>query len=292
MGRDPAQLVQEAQQQRETALANHRAWEERTGFKLVLALTRNVAVLSQLTTAQTRAVGTAIETLTLYLKRTTNSLALTPTRPSRFELMILWEKDSWTKFRQVMEGLYSRRQLGESWQSAEEFNSYDHYIIPHMYETPESIRSRPPTCGSVFLAARRQINIATKRRSPFWLSEGFAAYGDYIVHKTNRWYTVDDPSRTPTPGDWMQEARRLSRDGKLRPWSGLLKRELQDFMPAYYSQAMTIVAFLLESESHMFLEFVRRLKGGQQQQTALEEAYHLSIDELEQRGKRWLAGRR
>ena len=206
--------------------------------------------------------------------------------------MILWEKDSWKKFRQVMEGLYSRTQLGESWESAEELNSYDHYVIPHMYETPESIKSRSPTCGSVFLAARRQITIATNRRSPFWLSEGFAAYSDYIVHKTNRWYTVYDALRAPTPGDWMQEARRLSRDGKLRRWSSLLKRDLQDFIPANYSQAMTMVAFLLESESHKFLEFVRQLGVGEQQQTALEEAYHLSIDELEQRGKRWLAGRR
>jgi len=292
MGNDPAQLLAELQEQVDAAVAKNLEWEERTGFKLLLAVTHNVTLHTQLTAEQARAVGKAIETFALHLARVTDSLLLTPTRPSRFGLMVLWEKSSWTQFRKVMEGLYTREQLGESWTSAANYNSYDHFVTPHMYETPESVRTRPPTVGSTFIVARRQLSVATSWRAPFWLSEGFAAYADYIVHKTNRWFTVYDPSRVPTIGDWMQEARRQSSGGKSRPWNKLFDREVRDFAPADYSQAMAMVAFLLESKPPDFLNLARKLRARQPQQAALESAYEASLTELEQRCKRWLVARK
>jgi hypothetical protein len=289
---DAAELATQAKERLDAAIENHRRWEERTGWTLVLMVTRQAAISTQLTPAQAKSVGTAIETFTLHLKKLTNSLALTPTRPDTYELIMLWEKDSWDHFREVMERLYTRDQLGEFWGSARGFNSYDHFVTPHFYETPQSIRTRPPSCGAVFLAARRQIEVATNRHAPFWLAEGFAAYGDYVVHKVNRWFSVYDKTRAPTAGDWMATAKRAASEKKLRPWSKLLDRELRDFEPADYAQSQALVAFLLESEPQRFLDFVRRLHADEPRATALEEAYTEKLDDLELRSRRWLLARR
>jgi hypothetical protein len=285
-------LAAEAQERITATIENHRQWEEKTGWKLVLAVTRHAAVSTQLTPVQAKSVGTALETFTLHLKRLTGSLALTPTRPNSYEILMLWEKESWDHFREVMEGLYTRDQLGEFWGSARGFNSYDHLVTPHLYDTPQSIRTRPPSCGAVFLLARRQINIATNWHAPLWLAEGFSAYGDYIVHKVNRWYSVYDKSRVPTVGDWMVTAKRLVSDKKLRPWPKMLKRELRDWEPADYAQSMGMVAFLLESEPQKFLDFTSRLRAGESDESALETVCEAQLDEIESRCSRWLLARR
>jgi hypothetical protein len=291
-GKDAASLVAEAREQIDAAMEKHRQWEDRTGWNLLLAITRHEALHTQLSAAQTRAVAMAIESLTHRLKQTTSSVALTPTRPSTYELVILWERPSWDHFRDVMEGLYTREQLGEAWVSVREYNSYDHFVTPHLYETPTSVRTRPPTCGPVFLAARRQISIATDRRTPLWLTEGFAAYGDYLVHKTNRWFTVYQAEQALPIGDWMQEARRMAGDARFRPWDKLLKRELRDWQPVDYVQTMAFVAFLLETEPEKFLALLRNLAAGEADVTALQSAYKSSLEELGQRCERWLLARR
>jgi len=223
----------------------------------------------------------ALETLTLHLKRITGSLLLTSTRAGTLELVLLWEKSAWDQFRKVMEELYKPQQLGEAWGSAREYNAYDHFLTPHMYETPQSVRTRPPSCGATFIVARRQLNAATDRRAPFWLAEGFAAYGDYTVHKVNRWYTVYDVKQVPV-GDWMTEARKLAGETKLRAWKEMMKRELRDWEPEDHIQTMAMVAFLLETEPAKFLDVVRRLKSGDDEVAALEDAYRAKRDDLEQ----------
>jgi hypothetical protein len=289
---DSGKLAREAKERLDGARDMHAQWEERTGWKLVLAVTRHATIHTLLTPTQARSAAMAIENLTLHLKRVTKSLALTPTRPHTYELVILWEKPSWDQFRKVMEGLYTAEQLGDSWAPAREFNSYDHYVTPHMYETPQSIRTRPPTHGTVFLAARRQINVATAWHAPLWLAEGFAEYGDYAVHKANRWFSIYDVSRAPPAGDWMVEARRLAADDRLRPWEEMMKQELRDWESADYVQTMVMVAFLLETEPRRFLDFTQRLSKGEQDIAALERAYSAESDELDQRCTRWLLARR
>jgi hypothetical protein len=289
---DPVRLAAAAKERIDAAIEKQRVWEERTGWKLLLVVTRHAAVHTQLTAARARTVGMALESLTLHLQRVTGSLELTPTRPNTYELIILWEKPSWDHFRTVMERLYTREELGESWVSVRQYDSYDHAVTPHIVETPESIRARPPTCGPVFLAARRQINVATAWHAPLWLSEGFAAYGDYAVHKVNRWFSIYDAAQAPLIGDWMVEARRLAREAELRPWSKLAGRELRDWKSADYVQTMAMVTFLLESEPQKFLDFARRLMTGQQDVAALEDAYSAKFDELDLRCQRWLLARR
>ena len=58
------------------------------------------------------------------------------------------------------------------------------------------------------MVARRQLNNATAGQAPFWLVEGFAAYGDHAVHKLNRWFTVYNVKQVPV-GHWLAEARAL-----------------------------------------------------------------------------------
>ena len=285
-------IVAEIEQQIETAQANHRLWEERTGWKLTCVLTRHAALHTQLTEAQAKTVGAALENLTLHLKRISGSLALCPSRLDTYEQIVLWEKPSWEQFRGVMESLYTPQQLGEAWNSARNLNSYDHIVTPHLYETPETVRHRPLSVGPVFLAARRQIELATERHAPLWLSHGFAAYGDHAVHKLNRWYMLYDRDQAPPVGDWLAEARKLAIGNKLRSWPEMLRRELRDWKPADYAQTTAMVAFLLESEPQKFIDFLGRIAAGDLGAGALEDAYQAPLDKLEQLAIRWLRARR
>jgi len=288
---DASALASDLKEQFEAVLENNKQWEERTGWKLGLVVTHHAAVHTQLSPAQAKPVGMALETLTLHLKKITSSLLLTPTRPGTLGLMLLWDKSAWEQFRKVMEGLYKPQELGEAWGSARDYNAYDHFATPHMYETPQTVRVRPPSCGATFIIARRQLNAATNQRAPFWLAEGFAAYGDYVVHKINRWFTVYDIKQIPI-GDWMIDARKLAAEAKQRTWKEMMKRELRDWEAEDHVQTMAMVAFLLETEPAKFLDLTRRLKGGDDTVAALEDVYRVKLDDLEQRCTRWLLARR
>src|SRR5437868_3981606 len=78
-GRKASELVAEAKAWVEAAVEKNKQWEERMGGKLACVVTRQAVVHTQLTTIQARAVGQAIETLTLHLKFVTDSLLLAST---------------------------------------------------------------------------------------------------------------------------------------------------------------------------------------------------------------------
>ena len=141
------------------------------------------------------------------------------------------------------------------------------------------------------MVGRRQLRIASDWKAPFWLVEGFGAYGDHAVHKVNRWYTVYDVKQIPV-GDWLADARKLAAETKLRTWKQMMQRELRDWEHEDHVQTMAMVAFLLETEPAKFLDLARRLKSGDEEVEALEDAYRVKLDELEQRFTRWLLARR
>jgi len=275
----------------DAGLEKNKQWEERTGWKLNCVITRHAVVHTQLTPTQARTVGNALEMITLHIKRITDSLVLTPTRPDNFELIMLWEKASWEQFRKVLEGLYTLEQLGGSWYSARNLGAYDHIEVPHMYDTPQTLRTRPPSCGAVFLATRRQVRLASDWKAPFWLYEGFGAYGDNVVHKLNRWYIVYDVTEVPV-GDWLADAAKLAGRSKLRPWAQMVERELRDWTPDDHVQTSAMAAFLFESQPAKFIDLIRRLKRGEKEVAALEEAYGAKLDEIDSRFSRWLIARR
>jgi hypothetical protein len=290
-GGDKDELVAELKAKIDGALEANKKWEERTGWNLACVVTRHAAIHTQLKTTEARLVGAAIETLMSHLKRKSASLALATTRPDEFGLLVLWEKSSWEEFRKVMESIYTMRQLGPNWISAHEMNAYDHVDVPHTYETPQTIKSRPPSCGAVFITARRQVQLATGWKAPFWLAEGFSAYGDNVVHKLNRWFTVYQPRQMPV-GDWMVEARKLVGEKKQRTWKAMFKRELIDWETPDHVQTMSMAAFLFESEPAKFLGYLRRMRSGEEPVEAMEEAYGSSVTDIEERWARWIAARR
>ncbi len=291
VGADSRVLVAELKASFDGAVAANKEWEERTGWKLACVVTRHAAIHTQLNTAQCRVVGSALETCLTHIKRVTGSLLLARTRPEGYGLVFLWEKTSWESFRKVLESQYSLEQLGPSWTSAREYNAYDHFAAPHLYETPQTTKTRPPSCGAVFMTARRQIELAADWRAPYWLAEGFAAYGDNVVHKLNRWYTVYSPRQIPV-ADWLVEARKLAGDNKHQPWNKMVQREMRDWETNDNVQTMSMVAFLFEAEPAKFLNYVNRLRNREEQTPALEEAYEAPLDQLEQRWKKWIAARR
>jgi hypothetical protein len=288
---DKSELVEDFKAKIDGAIEANKTWEERTGWKLACVVTRHAAIHTQLKTTEGRAVGMAIETLMAHLKRKSGSLVLARTRPDEFGLIVLWEKSSWEAFRKVMESLYSLNQLGPNWISAHEMNAFDHVAVPHTFETPQTIKSRPPSCGTVFITARRQIQLAADWQAPFWLAEGFSAYGDNVVHKLNRWFTVYQPRQMPV-GDWMIDARKLVGDEKQRPWKAMFKRELIDWEAPDHVQTMSMVVFLFESEPAKFLAYLKRLRNREEPLEALEGAYNSSLTDLEERWTRWVVKKR
>jgi hypothetical protein len=190
-----------------------------------------------------------------------------------------------------MESMYSLQQLGPNWMSVRECNAYDHVEAPHMYETPQSIKTRPPSCGAVFMTARRQLQLAADWRAPFWVTEGFSAYGDNVVHKRNRWFTVYSPRQIPV-GDWMVEARKLVGEKKQQSWKAIFKRELIDWEAPDHVQTMSMAAFLFESEPAKFLSYLKRLRNGEEPVEAMEGAYNASLSDIEERWARWVASKR
>lgn len=284
----PAALVEELKQRFDAAVKNHRTWEERTGFKLLSVVTRHAALCTQLPLKQAREVGSALEKLTLHLKRVAGSLAITPTRPDHFEMILLFERPSWDAFRKVMEGLYTPQQLGEAWFSAQRLNAYDHRVTPHLYETKETLRVRPPSCGATFLLARRLMTVAAGGRSPLWLSEGFAAHSDALVHGINRWASVYAGEQIPV-GDWLEQARRLVARGQAIPWTDVFQASLRDWREEHHYQTLAMVAFLFETEPAKFLRFLSRLQSREKAPVALASAYNRSLADLELRWAEWLA---
>jgi hypothetical protein len=288
------ELVSAEKARHSALLDEHRQWEERTGWKLVLVQTRHAAAHTLLKASEAMKVGQSLDTLAQQLQKL-GGLALVPTRPETFGLVLLWEKETWTKFRAVMQTLFEPQELGDEWGLARDYNSYDHFAVPHMYESPQTIRQRPPSYGAVYLLARRQLlTLARGRKAPSfqppnWLVEGFACYGQQMTMGDVRWFSVYDPSRAPPIGNWQQQVRRLAVEGKLALWKGLLDRHLRDFTPADYSQSLGMVAFLLHEDAGRFIDLCGQLPAAANGQEALEAAYKKPLADLEAAAQLWLA---
>jgi hypothetical protein len=242
--------------------------------------------------ADAKQVGLILEGLAAALQKASSSLALVPTRAADYQQVLLWGEDAWAKFRRVMESLYTPEQLGENWHTAGKGTMYDHTEVPHCYFTGKIVREVPPEYFAVKLAATRQIYLATGWKAPAWLAEGFAAYGQHAMLREARVSTIYALGRGPTRPVTLDEARRLLSADKFRPWEKLISRELRDFEPPDYFQALAMVAFLLERQPSMFLSLAERLKAGTAVGSALEESYKQSLAELEADEAAWLARRK
>jgi hypothetical protein len=282
-------LVAEEKERHQGAVEQHKEWEERTGWKLVLVQTRHASIHCQHLPAIARRIGQAVEAFTIHLQKITGSLALTPTRPAAYQQMLLFGQPSWEKFRKVMEGLYTLEQLGQPWLPAREFTAYDFPDVPHAYITPERIRELPPEYQAVKFAATRQMMLATNWKAPEWLWEGLGAYGQQAALGDVRISTVYSSEKGPKKVYHLRDARQQAVLRQLRPWQDMVRRDLRDFEPGDYPQSMGMVAFLLDSEPAKFLELLRLIKGGDDCQSALEAAYAKDLVALAQSGSKWLA---
>lgn len=286
---DRTPLVEQATEQHETTSLKHREWEEHLDGRLVHVETRHVSIHTQHQPAQARRIGMAVEAFTIHLQKTTGSLELTSTRPSTYQQMLLLGEPAWTKFRTVMETLYTQEQLGQPWLPARQFMAYDFPDIPHAYIQPERLRELPPEYQAVKFAATRQMMLATNWKAPEWLWEGLGAYGQQAALGDVRISTVYSSEKGPKAVYSFRDARQQASQRKLRPWPDMLQRELRDFEAADYFQSLGMVSFLLDSEPARFLDFLRLLKSGTFCQPALEEAYGKDLAGLQLANAKWLA---
>jgi hypothetical protein len=282
-------LVQQAAEQHEAATAKHKEWEEKTGWRLVLVETRHVSIHTQHQPVAARRIGTAVEAFTIHMQKTTDSLELTPTRPGTYQQMLLLGEPAWTKFRTVMESLYSPEQLGQPWLPARQSLAYDFHDVPHAYIPPARIRELPPEYQAVKFAATRQMMLATNWQAPEWLWEGFGAYAQQAALGDVRISTIYSSEKGPKAVYSFRDARQQSAQRRLRPWPETIGRELRDFEEADYFQSHGMVAFLLDDEPAKFLALLRLLKSGTLSQPALEEAYGKDLAALQLASIKWLA---
>jgi hypothetical protein len=291
VGGDKGALTDEAQRQHVSVLAEHAQWEERLGEKLLLVQTRHVAIHTELKPADAKRVGESVEEMTIRLQKAAGSLAITPTRPAGYPQVLLWGEPSWTKFRAVMERLYTPEQLGDDWRNAGKGILYDHAAVAHCYLTPKTVHEVPAEYFAVKLAAARQIWVASGMHAPPWLIEGFAGYAQHLVLGAARVYTIYALGRGPRKPVTLSDAARAAAAKQFRPWDKLLTRELRDLEAADYAQSPAMVAFLLEDQPSKFLSFVGLLQLGMACPAALEEAYGKSVADLEAASAKWLARR-
>lgn len=286
---DKTEPLEWARQQHEGAVRRHKQWEDRTGWRLVLVQTRHAAIHTQHQPIEARRIGQAVEALTIHLQQATGSLELTRTQPDEYEQVLLLGQRSWDKFRTVLEGLYTPEQLGEPWLPARQLSSYDFYHVPHAFTTPERVRHQAPAYQAVKFAATRQIMLATGWKAPTWFCEGFGAYGQQAALGDVRISTVYAPERGPKAIYSLRDAREQTRQRQARPWGDLLDRELRDFEPADYAQALGMVSFLLDTWPAKFLSLVRLLKAGTPCAAAMEQAYDKDSTILSLEAEKWLS---
>lgn len=264
----------------------HKSWERKCNRPFVYVETRHGSFHTLLDARESLKIGNAIEALCTHLQKLTGSLELTLTRPDNYNLFVLWERASWDGFRATLEKHLTPEQLGPNFAIAREMHGYDVWETPHFYETPLTARTRPPVHGALSFFGRRQIVTATQN-CPVWLSEGFAAYSEYVVLRNVRWYSIYDANNPPELGDSLAVIRRLANAGKLRRFEKFLPRQLSEYEPADYPQAFSLVYYLLNKAPAKFLDFARLLRGGASGAEALEDGLDTKLATLEGEWGKW-----
>lgn len=281
-------LVDEQTERFKTALDAHKKWEKETGFSLTRIETRHITVHTQMSALECKEIGQAFENYAAHVQNLTGTMELTRTRPENYEMMCFLNEPPYQHFRTVMEKVYTREQLGNSWSVSRGSMAFDHFLLPFFYENQATLRMRPPAHGVAFMGGRRQMSLQTKYRAPLWLSEGYAEYSEFISLKRNLWHTVYNQNPGPEPGDWVSQVRQLANAGQLRSWETQMKRKLEDWDVRDYLQTFGMVTFLIQSEPKKFLSFTRRLRSGTDEKEALEAAYEKTIAKLEPECTKWL----
>ena len=282
------ELVDEQTERFKTALDAHKKWEKETGFQLTRIETRHINLHAQVPALECKEIAQAFENYAAHVQNLTGTMELTRTRPENYEMMCFLNEPPYQHFRTVMEKVYTREQLGESWSVSRGSMAFDHFLLPFFYENQATLRMRPPAHGVAFMGGRRQMSQQTKYRAPQWLSEGYAEYSEFISLKKNLWHTVYNQNPGPEPGDWVSQVRQLANAGQLRTWETQMKRELKDWDVRDYLQTFGMVTFLIQTEPKKFLSFTRRLRSGTDETEALEAAYEKKIAKLEAECTKWL----
>jgi hypothetical protein len=286
--RDPLELVEQQVARLKVAFDSHKKWERETGFRLTRVETRHITIHSQFPVSEGIKIGQACENLAAHLQGVTNSMELTPTQPDNYEQMCLADKRSYDHLREVLERLYTPNQRGEQWSTGRGLSAFDHYLMPFLYETPQTIKRRPLPHGVCFFAARRQLTMATNSRAPRWLIEGFAEYCEFAALKKNLWYSVYNQNPGPEPGDWTSQLRQLVSKRELRPWDEQIERDLRDWDAKDYLHVFGMVGFLLNSAPQKFLAYVRTLRTKADSLAILEDSFGLPAANLQTECNRWL----
>ncbi|WP_425615600.1 hypothetical protein NA78x_005525 [Anatilimnocola sp. NA78] len=286
--RNQQELVDEQTARLKTARDSHQKWEKETNLQLTRVETRHVVVHTQMPSPECVKMAQGFENLVGHLQNLTGSMELTCTRPESYEQMCFVGSEPYEHFRSVMEKLYSLEERGPSWSVGRGLVAFDHTLMAFFYETPQTMKLRPPVHGVCFMGGRKQLNVATNYRAPRWLSEGFAEYCEFAALKKNLWRSVYNQNEGPKPGDWVSQLRELFAANRLRPWVEQTIRQLEDWDARDYLQSFGMVAFLLQTEPKKFLRCTRQLKAGVVAEKALEEAYETSIAKLDTEFGRWL----
>jgi hypothetical protein len=286
--RKPEQLIEWEAERLKTVSDLHKKWEQNFGGKFIYVETRHATLHSLRDARESLQLGQAVEALCQHLQKLTGSLELTLTRPHTYNLFVLWEKVAWDRFRAAAEKMYTLEQLGQSWAIGRDLAGYDHVEIPHFHETSLTARERPCVNGVLSFLGARQVDLLSgfKRNVP-WLREGFAAYSEYAILKNVRWFSIYDTAKAPPLGDSLVETRRLAQANGLRRLADFLSREIREYEGSDYTQAFSLVYYLLNDAPLKFCDFCKLLKADKPVEEALAEAFGQPVAEIERRWGNW-----
>jgi hypothetical protein len=288
-GADNAYLAAAEDLRLKTAMDVHLDWEKRTTWQLVRAETRRVAIHSQLPPAETQQVALALEAMSLHVEGLTGSVELTSTTPSNCNVIILFQRPSYTQFVNLLKADPVIGPSRQDWALVGEVAGTwvkDTIFYRYIPDGP------PPDHQAIALVSAFQIHTATGYKDPPWLNVGYAAYCENATLHANRVtsleYALNNLQIDP---DWSLAVLRLAAAGALKPWNDMFSKILRDYQAEDHLTAYAMVSFLIQYKPREFLDFVKETKGGLGSREALEKAYGEKVPELQQRWVNALGGR-
>jgi hypothetical protein len=152
--------------------------------------------------------------------------------------------------------------------------------------------------GHILLNAWKGVN----RTQPFWIEEGFGAWMEDTVLKSNTSFCWDVGKATGYGSlsrqtkdwegediDWKDRVKKAAAANEFLPLDQLDSLPRGEYKRREVGQSFALVAFLLKDRGpERFRDYVARVKSGEKSPAAFQKAYDATFEQIEADWKRWV----
>ena len=293
---DPFKFVKTEWASDELIKARHEEIEELFGSRLQRYETPYMTIHSNLNEKRSLHVAKAVQLMEMKLQKRMGNLVFSTSRRGRDDFYLVSSR----AYPDAVEAIRKEATLAEmNWEHAKTLTGFSQgkLMACRLVEEWDFQLANQ----AIFTVAGKQIAEATGYNQPDWLSTGFASVLEYDVMGNNLIYVspakyqqgVGDVTGRVTPEfarNWDAMFKRLAQSGKASNWDTMLEKDFLNFTTVDDLQSKSMAAFLM-SKPKEFTQFAIELSSGSKQQSALEKAYSMKLDELEKAWKKWVGFR-